>query len=136
MVILPVSSAMTFSGDDSKYLADLNSEGIPLLFEIPAVMKAGVFHGDASAIAGIAKEQSDALNAFAEKANGYSVSAEVKPLKDQVTATLELYKKDLTEYSTLNSSCGSCITKMNEIYPKLNGEAKKVMDTMIQLYRG
>lgn len=113
----------------------MNNEGIPLLFEIPAAMKAGVYHGDDSAIASIAKEQSEALKAFSDTVNKYSLSAETKPLKDQFTSTIDVYNKDLTEYSKLIASCGSCITKVNEMYPRLNGEAGKVLQKMILLYQ-
>jgi len=135
MIILPAGADGTLSGDDSKFLADMNNEGIPLLFEIPAAMKAGIFHGDDSAIVSIGKEQSDALNAFIEKINGYSLSADLKQVRDQFLSSSEIYKKNLNEYSTLIKTCGSCITKMNEMYPILNGEAKKTMQKMILMYQ-
>ncbi|PKL59964.1 MAG: hypothetical protein CVV33_05155 [Methanomicrobiales archaeon HGW-Methanomicrobiales-4] len=108
---------------------------MPLLFEIPGVMKAGIFHGDDDAISSIGQEQTAALDAFLTKINGYTLSDDVKKLRDQYLASAEVYRTDLTVYSTLNSSCGSCITKMNEMYPRLTDEAKKTNMQVIQFYQ-
>ncbi len=135
MAVLPAGAAVTLTSDDSKFLTDLTNEGMPLLFEIPGVMKAGIFHGDDDAISSIGQEQTAALDAFLTKINGYTLSDDVKKLRDQYLASAEVYRTDLTVYSTLNSSCGSCITKMNEMYPRLTDEAKKTNMQVIQFYQ-
>ena len=134
VVVLPAGAA-SLTGDDSKFLTDLRNEGLPLLYEIPAAMKAGIFHGDDSAISSIGQEQTAALDAFLTKINGYTLSDEVKKVRDLYLVSAGVYKKDLTEYSTLISSCGSCITKMNEMYPRLTDEAKKTTTQVIQFYQ-
>jgi hypothetical protein len=133
--LIPVSAEITLSGDDAQFLTDVTTEGLPLLYVIPATMKAGIFHGDDNAITGVGQEQTAALEAFLAKINGYSLSDQVKPLRDRFVATGEMYKKDLAEYSTLNKSCGSCISKMNEMYPKLMDEAKNTSVQVISFYQ-
>lgn len=134
-MIVPSFAGAALSGDDSKFLTAMSDEGIPLLYTIPAAMKAGIYHGDSSAITDIAKEQTDALNAFIEKINGYTLSSEVKQVRDKFLSSTEMYKSDLTHYSTLVPSCGSCITAINEMYPRLTGEAKKTVNELIVFYQ-
>lgn len=135
LIVFPVCAGTPLSGDDSRFLADVITEGVPLLYTIPATMNTGIFHGDDNAIASISQEQIAALDGFLEKINGYTLSDEVKPLRDQFVASGEVYKKDLTEYSTLNKSCGSCITKMNEMYPVMMDEAKNTSVQVISFYQ-
>jgi len=129
--IFSASAASTLTEDDSRFLTDVMNEGIPMLYVIPATMNAGIFHGDDAAIASIGQEQTAALDAFLTKINGYTLSDEVKVVRDQFIAAGDLYKKDLAEYSTLNKSCGSCITKMNEMYPELMEEARNTSNQFI-----
>lgn len=135
MAALPASAAVTLTGDDSKFLSDLTNEGIPLLFMIPATLKAGIYHGDETAISGIAQEQTAALDAFVTKINGYTLSDEVKKVRDQYLTSADVVKKDLSTYSTLIPSCGSCFTKMDEMYPRLTDEAKKFNKQAIAFFQ-
>lgn len=135
MIILPVSAETTRTGDDSKFLTDITDEGIPLLFEIPAVMKTGFFNGAENSISTVGQEQTSALETFLTKINGYTLSDEVKSIRDQFIASAEIYKNDLKEYSILVSTCDSCVSKMNEIYPRLHDEAKKTNKLVIGFYQ-
>ncbi len=135
MIILPAGAALTLTGDDAKFLTDLTNEGVPLLFEIPAALNTGFFQGENAAIASVGQEKMNALDAFVTKVNAYTLSDEVKKIRDQVFNSTDIYKKDIAEYSTLVSTCGSCVSKMNEIYPRLEGEAKKVNKLVITFYQ-
>ncbi|MFH0968256.1 MAG: hypothetical protein V1862_11295 [Methanobacteriota archaeon] len=135
IAVLPSGAAVTITSDDSKFLSDVMNEGIPLLYGIPAVLNASFFHGDNTAIGTVGQEQSAALDLFVTKINGYTLSDEVKKVRDQYLASAEIYKTDLTEFSTLINTCGSCISKINEMYPKMNDEAKKTDKVIIQFYQ-
>lgn len=134
VIILPTGAAITLTNDDSMFLSDMTNEGIPLFYEIPAALKTGFFHGTEKAIATVGQEQSTALDTFVTRINGYTLSDDVKKVRDQYLASYGLYKSNLTEYSTLVNSCGSCISKMNEMYPSLIEEAKKTNKMVIQFY--
>ena len=125
MVVLPAGASETLTGNETKFLNDVTKEGLPLLTAIPDIMKEGFFNGTDSSIATISQEQSDALKAFSSKINGYTLSDEITPVRDQVNASVEVYKKDLTEYGTLVNTCGSCVHTMNEMYPRLLEEVNK-----------
>lgn len=71
------------------------------------------------------KEQIEKIDAFVKKINEYKLSEKVTPVRSQFINSTEIFKTDLTEYSTLTNSCGSCVTKINEMYPKLLEEANK-----------
>lgn len=135
MIILPAGAAITLTGDDSKFLADLTDEGIPLLYEIPAAMKTGFFQGSDAAIGTVGQDQKAALETFVTKINGYTLSDEVKKVREQYIATSDVYKTDITEYSTLINTCGSCISKMNDMYPRLIEEAKKTNKQVIIFFQ-
>lgn len=134
-VVFSASAATSLTEDDSRFLNDVINEGIPMLYVIPAAMNAGIFHGDDAAIASISQEQTAALDAFIIKINGYTLSDEVKAVRDQFISAGHLYKKDLAEYSTLNKSCGSCIATMNEMYPELMEEAKNTSNQVIAFFQ-
>jgi len=113
----------------------MQDEGVVLLFGIPATMNTGVFHGNDPAIQSIGQEQTAALDTFIAKINAYSLSPEVEEVRDQFISSSQIFKNDLFEYSTLSSTCGSCITTMNAMYPKLNEEAKKTLKKVIKYYQ-
>ncbi len=125
MGILPASAADTLSGDDAKFITDVTKEGLPLLSSIPDIMKDGFFNGNESTLQTVNKEQTEKIDAFVTKINEYKLSEKVTPVKSQFINSTEIFKTDLTEYSTLTNSCGSCVAKMNEMYPKLLEEANK-----------
>jgi len=125
MCILPASAADTLSGDDSKFITDVTKEGLPLLSSIPDIMKDGFFNGNESTLQTVNKEQTEKIDAFVKKINEYKLSEKVTPVRNQFINSTEIFKTDLTEYSTLTNSCGSCVSKMNEMYPKLLEEANK-----------
>jgi hypothetical protein len=135
MTILPVGSVVTLTEDDTRFLDEVTNEGVALLFEIPSALKTGFFQGKESSIAAVGKDQTAALDAFVTKITGYTLSDEMKKVRDYYLATADVYKKDLIEYSTLDSTCGSCVTKMNEMYPRLMEEAKKTHKQIIQFYQ-
>lgn len=128
----PAGASVTLTGNDTKFLSVVTNEGIPLLNAIPDAMKTGFFDGDGSSISTVGKNQSDALDIFVIKINGYTVSDPVKPLQDQVLNTTSIYKKDLTEYQGLVNTCGSCISKMNQMYPDLLAQANKTSEMITQ----
>ncbi len=125
MCILPASAADTLSGDDSKFITDVTKEGLPLLSSIPDIMKDGFFNGNESTLQTVNKEKTEKIDAFVKKINEYKLSEKVTPVRNQFINSTEVFKTDLTEYSTLTNSCGSCVSKMNEMYPKLLEEANK-----------
>ncbi|MDD1730138.1 MAG: hypothetical protein LUQ50_13845 [Methanospirillum sp.] len=125
MVVLPAGASETLTGNDVKFLNDVTKEGLPLLTSIPDIMKEGFFNGTDSSVATISQEESDALNAFSLKINEYTLSDEITPVRDQVNASVDVFKKDLTEYATLVNTCGSCVHTMNEMYPRLLEEVNK-----------
>jgi hypothetical protein len=125
MVILPASAADTLSGDDEKFITDVTTEGLPLLSSIPDIMKDGFFNGNESTLQTVNKTQTEKINTFVKKVNEYKLSEKVTSVRNQYINTTELFKTDLTEYSTLTNSCGSCVAKMNEMYPKLLDEVNK-----------
>ena len=135
MVMIPVSAETSLTSDDSKLLTDITNEGIPLLYEIPGALKTGFFQGADNAIPTVGQEQTAALDAFLTKINAYSLSDDVKAVRDQYLASAEVYKKDLTEYGTLVNTCGSCVSKMNEMYPQLKDEANKTTKVVISFYQ-
>lgn len=132
MVVLPAGGSITLTGNDTKFLSDVTKEGVPLLYTIPEAMKNGFFNGDGSAIPAVGKNQSEILDAFVTRINGYTISENVKPVRDQFLNTTDIYKKDLTEYQSLVNTCGSCISKMNQMYPNLIEEANKTSDVISQ----
>ncbi|HWQ63948.1 MAG TPA: hypothetical protein VN429_05990, partial [Methanospirillum sp.] len=111
MVILPASAADTLSGDDEKFITDVTKEGLPLLSSIPDIMKDGFFNGNESTLQTVNKTQTEKINTFVKKVNEYKLSEKVTPVRNQYINTTELFKTDLTEYSTLTNSCGSCVAK-------------------------
>nr|WP_319537579.1 hypothetical protein [uncultured Methanospirillum sp.] len=125
MGVLPASAADTLSGDDTKFITDITKEGLPLLSSIPDIMKDGFFNGNESTLQTVNKEQIEKIDAFVKKINEYKLSEKVTPVRSQFINSTEIFKTDLTEYSTLTNSCGSCVTKINEMYPKLLEEANK-----------
>ncbi|WP_319580819.1 hypothetical protein [uncultured Methanospirillum sp.] len=125
MGVLPASAADTLSGDDTKFITDVTKEGLPLLSSIPDIMKDGFFNGNESTLQTVNKEQTEKIDAFVKKINEYKLSEKVTPVRSQFINSTEIFKTDLTEYSTLTNSCGSCVTKINEMYPKLLEEANK-----------
>ena len=125
MAVLPASAADTLSGDDTKFITNITKEGLPLLSSIPDIMKDGFFNGNESTLQTVNKEQTEKIDAFVKKINEYKLSEKVTPVRSQFINSTEIFKIDLTEYSTLTNSCGSCVTKINEMYPKLLEEANK-----------
>ena len=132
MVILPASASDTLSGDDEKFITDVTKEGLPLLSSIPDIMKDGFFNGNESTLQTVNKTQTEKINAFVNKVNAYKLSEKVTPVRNQYINTTEVFKTDLTEYSTLTNSCGSCVAKMNEMYPKLLEEVNKTSSVISQ----
>lgn len=132
MVILPASAVDTLSGDDEKFITDVTTEGLPLLNAIPDIMKDGFFNGNESTLQTVNKTQTEKINTFVKKVNEYKLSEKVTPVRNQYINTTELFKTDLTEYSTLTNSCGSCVAKMNEMYPKLLEEVNKTSSVVNQ----
>jgi hypothetical protein len=125
ITILPASAANTLSGDDEKLITDITKEGTPLLQSIPDIMKEGFFNGTEETLTKVNKEQTEALDTFVSKIKGYTLSEKTTPVRNQFINSTDAFKTDLTEYSTLTNTCGSCVSKMNEMYPKLLEEANK-----------
>lgn len=133
--ILPGLVSASLTEDETRFMSDLTGEGIPLLYEVPASMKAGIFHGDGDAITSIGQEQRTTLDAFVTKINEYTLSDEMDGIRTAFLGAADIYRKNLDEYVTLNASCGSCITRMNEMYPLLHAEADKVMTAVLSVYQ-
>lgn len=132
MVILPASAADSLSGDDEKFITDVTKEGLPLLSSIPDIMKDGFFNGNDSTLQTVNKTETEKINTFINKINEYKLSEKVTPVRNHYINTTEVFKTDLTEYSTLTNTCGSCVAKMNEIYPKLLEEVNKTSSVVSQ----
>lgn len=130
-----VSAGPALTDDDTAFLSDILTSGIPMLYQTPEAMNIGVYYGRDSAIADIASKKSEALLSFTEKIKGYTLSPETTKIRDSWLIAADKLKADLEEYGTLIPGCGSCVAAMNEMYPDLLASASSFQKEFIAFYK-
>lgn len=133
--VIPIGLAQVSTDDETKFIADITNEGIPLMYEIPVAMKTGFSKGTNEDIVSISQDRMISLDLFISKITGYTLSDEMQKVRDQYLSSADILKKDLAEYSTLVNTCGSCVATVNEMYPRLMNQATEMNKKLIQFYQ-
>ena len=135
LTIPTYAAELELTADEQAFLSDMKVTGIPMLFQTPEAMSIGVFYGRDTAISDIAAKKTENLDAFTEKISTYTLGQQTGSLRESWLSAAKVLKTDLEEYGTLIPGCGSCVSTMNEMYPKLLESASGVYEDMISFYQ-
>ena len=61
--------------------------------------------------------------------------SETSDLREEFVKDANILLENIQEYGTYDPGCGSCITGMNEMYPKLQNQAVSFEKKLIEFYK-